>query len=408
MIDPFGNPSIKLNNNINIFDLFNKYIKPIKGYSLLNNLSWDSYILLNYSRLQKHVMYLGNIFIKYDKLKRNFTAFHITPEYILSIVQICKKSNPKLKKIIFGLELELGSYHHTNSLIFNFNTKTINIFEPWGKNGRFSAARGYYTKIKVQVIKQLFRHFNNFNIIDTGYKYNIIGPQDNQLCNKIKNIDALQYNTLVVSNHYKNQNLVFQYSDNNYIYVVNYPKMNPQIIKIKKNNILYYPCGFDIDAGICDIYCLYYSLLVILNPSINERLIHTYISSGDIQTKVTNILQWIIQWYHYQVFYIKKKTYKISIRNNYLNNLVKISDFNIISNYNRLSSFDKKYSEIMSDHYCNRINLNQIYKWLQTHFAKKYNVKPNFIDFLIKQDSRINNKCLLFLSIKHLYDIENN
>ena len=62
----------------------------------------------------------------------------------------------------------------------------------------------------------------------------------------------------------------------------------------------------------------------------------------------------------------------------------------------------------MSDHYCNRINLNQIYKWLQTHFAKKYNVKPNFIDFLIKQDSRINNKCLLFLSIKHLYDIENN
>tara|TARA_B100001248_G_C27386334_1_gene459858 strand:+ start:403 stop:1647 length:1245 start_codon:yes stop_codon:yes gene_type:complete len=412
MIDPFGNPKNKLNiKNLYIFSFFHQIIKPIQGYSLLNYLSWDSYILSHYSQLQKHVTYLGAIYMKYDRINKIFTYFHITPSYILSIIQIARKTNPSLKKIIFGLELELGSYNHTNLLVVNLVNKTINIFEPWGKHGRFKEARKYYNKVKIDCIRKLFKFFKNYRISDIAYENNIIGPQDNSECTKIKNLNTIPYNTLIVSNKFKDQNLFFQYSDANYIYVTNYPQKKPTIVRIKKSNPLYYPCGFDIHNGICDLYCLYFGLLIIVNPSQNEVTVNKYISKSsvnDIQIKIINLLQWIIQWYHYQITFVFNKNYKLSLKTNFTNykKVLKTIDLAILNKYNRLSKLDKNLSEIISDNYCKKINLSKIYKWLQNHLSTKYNVDDKFIDYIIKNDSRLSNKCLLFLSVKNIYDIE--
>ena len=411
MYDPFGHPknSLKL-GNINIFDYFNKIIKPIQGYSLLNYLSWDSYILSHYSKLQKQVSYLGAIYIKYDRVNNIFVPFHITPEYIVSIIQLNKKSNPKLTKVIFGIELELGKYNHTNSIVINFKTKTINIFEPWGKNGRFRTVRSYYNKVKIDALKQLFKYFKNYKIQDIAFKYNIIGPQDSAPCNKISKIDNLAHGTLIVNDKYKDKNLFFQYTDNKYVYVTMYPEQAPVLFKIKKTNTMYYPCGFDIHNGVCDMYCLYFSLLVMNNPKLNEQFIHAYISDqsvNNIQLKITNIIQWVIQWYHHQIQQILSSNNKLAIKNNYndINKLIKTINNKTINNYNRLSNVDKKQSDILSDKYCKNINLPKIYNWIQDHLAKKYNVKNTFIDYIVKQDNRIQNKCLLFLSVKNQYDI---
>ena len=411
MYDPFGHPKKQLNiGHINIFGYFNKIIKPIQGYSLLNYLSWDSYILSHYSNIQKQVSYLGSIYIKYDRLNNIFVPFHITPEYIVSIIQLNTKSNPQTTKVIFGLELELGKYNHTNSIIINFQNKIINIFEPWGKHGRFRTARSYYNKVKINALQQLFKYFKNYVIQDVAYKYNINGPQDTGPCEKVKHVDQLPYGTLIVNDKYKDTNLFLQYTDANYIYVTTYPEQTPVITKIKKTNPMYYPCGFDIFNGICDIYCLYYSLLVMINPNMNEKTIHTYLSNNNsthIQKKVINMMQWVLQWYHHQISNVFLTKYKLAIKNNYsdIRKLIKNIDNEVLNNYNRLSHIDKKQSDILSDKYCKKINLSKIYQWIQEHLAKKYNVKDTFIDYLVKQDSRIQNKCFLFLSVKNQYDI---
>lgn len=410
MYDPFGHPNQSLRlGNINIFDYFNKIIKPIQGYSLLNYLSWDSYILSHYSKMQKNVNYMGSIHIKYDKTTNKFVPFHITPEYIVSVIQINKKSNPKLDKLIFGLELELGKYHHTNGIVINFKKKIINIFEPWGKNGRFKTVRSYYNKIKTEALQKIFKYFKNYKIQDIAFKYNIIGPQDSAPCNKVNDINNLEFGTLIVNDKYKDKNLFFQYTDNSYIYVTMYPEQKPKLFRIKKTNNMYYPCGFDIHNGICDMYCLYFGLLVMNNPNVNDEIIHQYISnkSNNTQIKMINMIQWVIQWYHHQINEIISSNNKLAIKNNNLElkKLLKSINFDTINNYNRLSNIDRKQSDILSDKYCKNINLQKIYKWIQYHLAQKYNVKDTFIDYIVNQDERIKNKCFLFLSVKNEYDL---
>lgn len=402
MIDPFGITTNK--TNMDNIKLFYKYIKPIKGYNLLHNLSWDSYILLHYSKLNKNILYLGNINITYNATHKKFYSYSISSEYIKNIISLVKKTNPNIKKLIFTLEINLNKYTHINSIIINLIKKTIAIFDPWGKNGKFKEAINYYNKIKINILTKLFDSLKNFKIYDIAFKYNIIGPQDtslNEKSIKINNFTNLQNNTLIITNKCINSNFFYQKQDTNYIYVINYPKN--KLIKLKKKNYFYSPSGFDIYLGICDIYCLYFSLLVILNPYISEHDIHKYIISNNnyknIQLKIINVVDWILSWFHYQIQHTYENKYKLAIINNNIN--LKNYINKCILGSNRLSRFDKKYSDIISNKYCNNLNINKIFKIL----IHKYNINIDYIKNLVKNDNKLKNYCLLFLSIKNIYDI---
>ena len=413
MIDPFG---VQKNNltwdNIYIYQFFYSYIKPIKGYSLLNNLSWDSYILSHFSKISSKVIYIGNIYLTYNKSNKTFTQSNINPEYFIYIIKLIQKTKPNITKVLIVLELQLEQYHHLNSICINLKNKTINIFEPWGKYGRFRNVMNFYTKIKISALKPIFKYFKNYKILDIAQTYNIIGPQDSRLCVPIKNINTVPMNSLIVTKKYLDKNLFLQKIDDKYVYVTLYPEKNNKLLKINKNEKFNYPCGFDIDNGICDLYCLYFSLLVLTNPSQTEANIHKYISDSkpvNIQTKMLNVLQWIIQWYYFQLSYFRKNRYQLSIQNNFIsfNTFLIKMNTKLINNYNRLSSSDKKESDIMSYKVCKKINMSKIYTWLLTFLAKQYNIESDFVHRLIEQDTRIKNKCILYLSIKNLYDLSN-
>ena len=78
-----------------------------------------------------------------------------------------------------------------NTIIINLQKKEIAIFDPWGRNGKFKEVYNYYTKIKIDVLNNLFNSFK-FYIYDISIKFNINGPQDTELHNtktKITNYD---------------------------------------------------------------------------------------------------------------------------------------------------------------------------------------------------------------------------
>ena len=410
MIDPFGIQMDNLSlNDIDIFEYFYKYIKPIKGYSLLNNLSWDSYILSHISQTSNTAIYIGNIYLIYNRISKQFTQSNITPEYIKYIIELIQRTNPKIKKILFILEIELGKYRHVNILTINLTNKTINIFEPWGKIGRFRNTMKYYNKIKLNIIKPLFKCFKSYKIVDLATTYNIIGPQDSRLCSKIKNINNIPMNSLIGSENYIDKNLFVKKIDDKYVYVTLFPENNPKLIKIDKNENFNNLCGFDIHDGICDIFCLYYSLLVILNPNKKEHEIQKYMVESDkipLQIKIINFMQWILQWYNYQVLYFYKKNIKLSITNYSIkSNTFKKND--LLYKKDRLSNNDKNISDILSYKYCKSINISKIYDWLTAFLSNQNNIEVDYVHRMIQQDKRLKNKCLLFLSIKNIYDISN-
>ena len=402
MIDPFGITTKK--TNINNIQLFYKYIKPIKGYDLLSNLSWDSYILLHYSKLHKNIIYLGNININYNQTDKKFYLYSISSEYIKNIIKLVKKINPTIQKLIFTLEINLNKYTHINSIVVNLIKKTIAIFDPWGKNGTFKKVINYYNKIKIKILTKLFKSLPNFTIYDIASKYNIIGPQDTTISTKsteIINFTNVQHNSLITTNKCINRHYFYQKQDTNNIYVKEYPAT--KLIKLTKINTFYNPVGFDIYMGICDIYGLYFLLLIILNPTKSEHEIHKYIVSNNnyknIQLKISNLVDWILSWFYYQIKQTFANKYKLAIINNNINftNYIKKD----ILDLNRLSTFDKKYSDIISNKYCINININKIYKII----TYKYNFNIDYIKNLIKNDNKLKNNCLLFLSIKNIYDI---
>ena len=124
--------------------------------------------------------------------------------------------------------------------------------------------------------------------------------------------------------------------------------------------------------------------------------------------KIINLIQWIIQFYHYQINLIINKKYKFAIKSSTSNFKTFATYNNYINNYNKLHSYDKQLINILTQNYCSTININKIYDWLKNKLASKINVNKSFIDYIIKNDNIINNKCYLFLTIKNIYDIENN
>ena len=409
--DPFGTSRSNLSlNDIIIFDIFYNNIKFITGCSHLTHLTWDSYILYHYSNYIKNILYLGTINIRYDRLNNIFIPYNITSQYLQSIIAIATK-NKSISKIIFTLDLEIKSYNHTNALIINIPEQKIYIFEPWGINVQYISLQKHYNQIKLKCIQKLFSFISNFKVIDLAHKYNISGPQFTEPVTKITNLTNLKPGMLIVHKKYKYKNLFINKIDNKYIYVYEYPQKNSILIRINIKNDIYYPTGFDIHNGICDIYCLYFLLLLILNPNINEVHILQYMvnnNSNELQIKIINFIQWIIQFYHYQINLIINKKYKFAIKSSTSNFKTFAMNLNYINNYNRLNSNNKQIINILTQNYCSTININNIYDWLKNKLASKINVNESFIDYIINKDNVINNKCYLFFTIKNIYDIENN
>ena len=409
--DPFGISSSNLSlNDIIIFDNFYNNIKFITGCSHLTHLTWDSYILYHYSNLIKNIIYLGTINIRYDRLNNIFIPYNITSHYLQSIIAIATK-NKSISKIIFTLDLEIKSYNHTNALIINIPEQKIYIFEPWGTNIQYKSLQKHYNNLKLDCISKLFSFISNYQVIDLAHKYKISGPQFTEPVTKITDLTKLKPGMLIIHKKYKYKNLFINKIDNKYIYVYDYPQKNYILIRINLKNDIYYPTGFDIHNGICDIYCLYFLLLILINPKLNESSILQYIvnnNTNNLQIKIINFIQWIIQFYHYQIKVIIHKKYKFAIKSSTSNFKTFVSNLNYINNYNRLNSNDKKLVNILTQNYCSTININNIYDWLKNKLASKINVNKSFIDYIINNDNLINNKCYLFLTIKNIYDIENN
>ena len=407
--DPFGKSHSNLSlKDIIIYDIFYNNIKFITGCSHLTHLTWDSYILYHYSNYIKSVSYLGTINIRYDKFNNIFIPYNITSNYLESIISIINKQK-YIKKIIFNLEIDINSYNHTNIIIINIPNKHIYIFEPWGITIQYKNLQKHYNNIKLKCIKKLFS-FINYSIIDLAAKCNISGPQYTDPIIKILDINILKPGMLITHKKYINKNLFIQKIDSKYIYVFEYPQKNTMLIRININDHIYFSTGFDIYNGICDIYCLYFSLLLIVNPNLNEIQILQYLTNNntnDLQLKIINILQWIIQFYHYQINLIINNKYKFAIKSSTSNFKIFSKNIQYINNYNKLQLNDKKLIDILTQNYCSTININNIYEWLKQKLSSRINVDESFIEYIIKNDNNINNKCYLFLTIKNIYDIEN-
>lgn len=400
MYDPYGNINQE-NNNIQLYDIFVKYIKPINGYSFMNNLTWDSYILYNYTKNHKTCIYLGKLFIKYNMITKQFEPFHITQEYLLYIYKLVKNANSSIKKIIFNLEIEIMGYNHTNILIINIPAKTINIFEPYGYNLEKIKLRNLTNNNKLHALKKMFNLLKNYKFVNISAKYNIPGPQFLDKKKLITDYSCLNLYDIFICDKFENMIFFYHSQDDNFINAITYPKKNPKLYKINKSNKLFYVNGFDIDEGICDIYCLYFCLLLLNNDN-SEKEIYKYISKVSKSNCIYNIIEWIIQWYTNQIRIVKKSNYKLLIFNKKNNINYLLQNCN---NYNRLKKCDKIMSNIISNKECNNINFNKLFIWIKELLVKKYGISIENVNQILHYNNIKNIKCYIYLSIKNIYEL---
>lgn len=400
MLDPYGSRNI-VNNNIYLYDIFNKFIKHINGYSFLNKLTWDSYIMYSYSKNNKHNIYLGKLFIKYNLINKKFEHFYVKPEYLLFIYKLITKKNLAIKKLIFNLEIEINGYNHTNLLIINKSSKIIYIFEPFGLNLKNIKDTPLTHAKKINAIKKLFKYFKKFKIYDISVKHKLLGPQYLTKKKKITDFSTLTLNSIFKCDNFNNLIFFYHSQNENFINAITYPTKSPKIYKLHKDNDFYFVNGFDIDEGICDIYCLYfYLLLVTTNKS--EEVIYTYISKNSNLTTICNLIEWIIQWFTYQIKLTLTKKFNLLIFNKKYK-LFKL--FKKSSKFNRLSNFDKKLSDIISNKNCINTNFKNINIWIINLLKKKYGLSDIHINQIIKFNSVKNIKCYIYLNLKNLYDL---
>jgi len=403
MYDPYGNIKQE-NNNIHLYDIFAKYIKPINGHSFMNNLTWDSYILYNYTKNHKNCIYLGKLFIKYNMINKQFEPFHITQEYLLYIYKLICKSNTSINKLLFNLEIEIMGYNHTNIIVIDISTKNINIFEPYGYNLEKIKLINISNNDKIFALKKMFKLFKNFNFINISLKYKIQGPQFLQKTKIINDFNCLKLYDIFICDEFEDMIFFYHSQNEEFINAITYPKKNPKIYKIHKNNKLYFVDGFDIHEGICDIYCLYFSLLLLTNNK-SEKEIYKYISKVSKYNTIYNIIEWIIQWYSFQISNINNSKFKLLIFNkkNNLNYLLQNC-----KNYNRLKKCDKIISNIISNKECNNVDFNILFQWIKQLLVKKYGLSIENVNQILHYNNIKNIKCYIYLSIKNIYDLYNN
>jgi hypothetical protein len=399
-------------DDIRIYDTFEKIIREIRGENFFNYLNWDSYILEYMTKQNPHTFFLGTIDVIYNNKNNKFETTKVNSNFINTIIQLCNNVDTSTKKIIFNLDITFNGYRHTNTILLHPKKKTLDVFEPWGKINNFGKNANIYNNAKKRFINKLFNSDIKYKYNDIAKEYSIYGPQSTRKNKKMYNFDHLEKGSFMMYQDNDIKNGFYFDSNENKVAIYETPKRNPHIFSINRDNHTFYDStGFDLSDGICDIFCFYFSALSITNPDIDSKYIHKYLSEGNsihVQRKVIKVIHWIIQWFNYQIKIMHKKrlTPSFKMKHNKSAKLVFDSiDQQFITKYNTLSKQYKKQHITLAQEYCRSINMDKIYNWMRNYLAAKHNINESFVDYIMSKNTKIDNKCITFLSIKNIYDM---